>query len=586
MSSLTTRFFVALLLLLTAFVAETSSSANAVESGGMAEMYVDVIPSGNSATAVGPRDDCVTVNAGETVTIDIVASGVPTAAPMIAFSFVLEYNDNYLSVLTSDLDHMLAANPESDILNVSDVTPDTDVSGTFAVLAADTSTGSPGAGDPEAGSGVLTRIQINFRTEAMGVFTLRISGNGGAAHVDPLNDRYVPVLISDAALVVGALGTRCSDDDGDLVSNAVDVCASIADPEQADADVDRIGDLCDPDDDNDGVCDYGTIDGSCASSDSCPGSGGQAVDASGCSQIQVDEDLDEACNPAVASTWCEGTDACPLTPASAIVDASGCTQAQVDEDLDGVCDLGATSTLCQGDDSCPGTPPEFLGYPSEVDPVGCSFEQVDGDWDGVCNSGTQSQWCTGSDLCPETNVWLGQEIDQSGCSWIDWINWRAVDQDTDTFCDPSVLSSLCTGSDNCPETHNTAQTDTDGDGLGDECDPDDDGDGYADGSEAHVGTAELVACGESAWPADLASGGVPSSTDRVTILDATSFLAPVRRFNTDVGTHPGDDRWDIVPGAGLFSNDINIADLISVITVAPPMLGGARAFNGPACSAP
>ena len=55
-------------------------------------------------------------------------------------------------------------------------------------------------------------------------------------------------------------------------------------------------------------------------------------------------------------------------------------------------------------------------------------------------------------------------------------------------------------------------------------------------------------------------------------------------MDTNVGTHPGDIRWDIVPGRGLLAKDINIQDLTALIagdTGNPPMLGGNHAFNGP-----
>ena len=61
---------------------------------------------------------------------------------------------------------------------------------------------------------------------------------------------------------------------------------------------------------------------------------------------------------------------------------------------------------------------------------------------------------------------------------------------------------------------------------------------------------------------------------------------PIRYFNTDVGTNPGDVRWDLVPGPGIFSDDINILDFTAMIagaSGAPPMLGSVRAFNGPEC---
>ncbi|HSP55182.1 MAG TPA: thrombospondin type 3 repeat-containing protein [Dehalococcoidia bacterium] len=212
-------------------------------------------------------------------------------------------------------------------------------------------------------------------------------------------------------------------------------------------------------------------------------------------------------------------------------------------------------------------------------------------------------------------------------------------------CEDPDYDAVSDFADNCPDTYNRVQTNTDGDPLGDACDFDDDndgvsdvaeppcggdpldvtppllrperldlpgdddgdtlideplpagseafdcdGDGYTGAAEAHVFSDTNVRdqdpCGTADWPADLVSGGVPDSTNRLTITDLTSFLAPVRHINTSETDAGYDVRWDLVPGAGLFSKVINISDLTSVIVVGPPMLGGARAFNGLSCPWP
>lgn len=51
------------------------------------------------------------------------------------------------------------------------------------------------------------------------------------------------------------------DDDNDGIPNGVDNCPQVANSDQADADIDGIGNTCDPDDDNDGILDGG---------DNCP----------------------------------------------------------------------------------------------------------------------------------------------------------------------------------------------------------------------------------------------------------------------------------------------------------------------------
>jgi hypothetical protein len=126
------------------------------------------------------------------------------------------------------------------------------------------------------------------------------------------------------------------------------------------------------------------------------------------------------------------------------------------------------------------------------------------------------------------------------------------------------------------------------------CPEDFDGDGYSDAAEVHIGTNPLGRCGVGGtpsisdnWPSDLISAGIPNSTDRVTITDVTTFIAPVRRFNTSPGAVEFNKRWDLTPGSGLFSFWINIADLTALLAGSPgspPMFSGVRAFGGALCS--
>jgi hypothetical protein len=84
-------------------------------------------------------------------------------------------------------------------------------------------------------------------------------------------------------------------------------------------------------------------------------------------------------------------DACPGTAPGATVDANGCSQAQVDQDLDGVCDPGKFSSLCTGFDNCPSVPnadqldadAEGVGDACDNCPSVPNADQTDTDGDGI-----------------------------------------------------------------------------------------------------------------------------------------------------------------------------------------------------------
>ncbi|HEV8574263.1 MAG TPA: hypothetical protein VGR43_06085 [Dehalococcoidia bacterium] len=115
--------------------------------------------------------------------------------------------------------------------------------------------------------------------------------------------------------------------------------------------------------------------------------------------------------------------------------------------------------------------------------------------------------------------------------------------------------------------------------ITDQPEGDNDGDGYTNGTEEHVGTGPQDPCGGTGWPSDLVPGGIAPNT--LNVEDAGSFVAPVRRL----GKSPGDQgygiRWDLVPGAasGALVNVQDLGALFLGATGYPPMLGGQRTFG-------
>ncbi|MBI2913407.1 MAG: hypothetical protein HYY03_05755 [Chloroflexi bacterium] len=132
---------------------------------------VDVDTSGNSATSLGSRQDCNTVDIGETLDVDVTVDSVPKwtdangngvldrgvdPGGVTAFQFLLHYDPKVLKVSAVDNQMLIAANGNTVPVEFSETPPDSrDDPDAFLVAFLDF-----GFSPPESGSGVLSRITL------------------------------------------------------------------------------------------------------------------------------------------------------------------------------------------------------------------------------------------------------------------------------------------------------------------------------------------------------------------------------------------------------------------------------------------
>jgi hypothetical protein len=360
------------------------------------------------------------------------------------------------------------------------------------------STDNPSTPEAEAGRNVLTN-------PGNGIYTWNVELKS-----KPISDPGAHTVVRCDQINVG--GSAPTDTDADGITNTCDNCPTIANANQLNWDQDSTGDVCDTDVDGDGVAN---------AADQCAFTPpGFSVDTNGCSQSQVDFDLDGFCDPGKSSpSWCIGSDNCPF--------ADNPTQANV------------VHPLTPAGDAC--DDPDADGWFDTTDncPDGYNPFQEDGDLDGIGNI-CEVPNCVADSDCDNDNVSDGR-LDPDGGGPIVagpdncllTPNTNQLNQDMDS------LGNAC---DNCPTVTNQDQINIDGDGFGDACDAGDfDLDGFSDRIEYFAGTDRGADCpvnqNHNAWPPDI-------NNNRQ--VDIIGDIAPVAgQFGESVPPAPA--RYDIAP---------------------------------------
>ena len=314
---------------------------------------------------------------------------------------------------------------------------------------------------------------------------------------DALNDVDSDGICSDVCVEAPAecLEGPCR---GGETADCRDNCPDDLNADQADADSDGIGDVCDAcpldadnDPDGDGICQTTCVGDECLES---PCTGGETAECE--DNCPEDENADQADYDSDGIG--DVCDVCPYDPLDDGDEDGICDAVCVDDEecSEGPCSGGATLDC---DDNCPLVANEDQADEDDNgigDACDDECRDDDTDCDGIVDDGDGSGE-PGDDYCLDLEVVdcddncpLVANADQADSNGDGQGDACEDDQDGDGVPDDD---------DNCVTTPNTDQADLDGDGMGDLCDDDADGDG-SDVTEDCDDLDEDVIDGELYYP--------------------------------------------------------------------------------------